>query len=134
MRRIKLCIMPLCAAMIICGCGKSECLLKADVKWDGFGVDSTQIKGERLDEYTVSVGDSFYELENGRLSDTLPTDAESGEYGVLFEITDMNRKGVTVIKNDGMEVSIGYGEKLWLDSLYIVYDGANYSYSLVFEK
>ena len=126
--------MPLCAAMIICGCGKSECMMKLDIQWHSHSAWSENTDGERHEEYMVSVGDSFYELENGRLSDTMPTDAENGEYGVLFEITDMDRKGVTVIKNDGTEVSVGYGEKLWLDSLYIVYDGANYSYSLVFEK
>lgn len=137
MRRIKPGIVFISAvtALMMCGCGKSECSMKLGIKWESHSAWTENTQGERHEKYTVSVGDSFYELENGRLSDTLPTDAESGEYGVLFEIASIDRNGVTVKANDGGETKLGYGEEYRISSLYNApYCGTDFYYTVVFEK
>ncbi len=123
----------LCFLLTICvllsGC-KSEgqsCKLKVVSNYRGYGIDGQKLEsGSFSESHTIKAGDVLYESYYGKWE--LKPQEEISD-GVIAEIVSMNADGVTVIIH-GEEKKISYETAYNVPSLYVVYDGVNFNYTI----
>lgn len=127
--KIKILFFLLIISMTLSGC-KTEgrcCDIKVVTNYSGWGIDGQKLEnGSYSRTYTVKAGDIFYETHNG----IWELNSEKNDKGVVIaEITGMDEKGVTLII-DGNETVIKYGTGHNVPSLFVAYDGVNFTYTV----
>lgn len=153
MKRIK--ILPV--LMLIClpltGCSESKpenaVTLTITSSYSGNGIDGKSLgSGSFTEELFVQEGDIIYENPEGQWvldsdkdqyvaydpdQDIWTESPDTERYAVIAEIKEITEEKVKVVF-DELEWELPYGFPKDVDSKYVVYDGINYDYRVVFTK
>lgn len=130
-------VMILIMGLCFSGCGKTDkgqgCTLNVISSYGGYGVGGQDLgSGSFTESITVYSGDKLYEWDNGCWrSEKQPQYSFDPE--AIISIIEVADNGVTIQVN-GEETTLAYNTEKAVESMYVVYDGINYSYRIFFKK
>lgn len=117
------CALGLCLS----GCEKNSCMLNVISSYSGWGIDGQDLgSGSFYETFAVSPGDVFYEdydghwIRNGK-----------NNYEEIITVKEINDDGV-IIEIGENEITMIYDFSKHIESRYVVCDGINYEYSILF--
>ena len=115
MRIIRLAIVPMAAALLLCGCGDRQCEMQVHTEQKGISTWSGQT--DREDDYSLELteGCIVYEWQNNSLrvcgADETDSDMlDEAEGSKVFRVVHIGLKEITLETDDG-ETEVKYGEK-----------------------